>query len=81
MPPVLRNASARMMAEVMVPIISPIVTALAGIPCKNAVATRLSVVSGKCSLVASCRARRIAESYEIAMTVKGVAYANNRGKI
>ena len=35
MPPVLKNASDRMMAELTVPIISPIVTALAGIPCKN----------------------------------------------
>ena len=80
MSPVFRNASDRMNAELTVPTISPIVSALAGIPCKNALATRLSVVTGKRSLVASYQARRIVVSCEIAMTVKGVAYAKNKGK-
>ncbi len=81
MSPVLNNASARIRAELMVPIINPIVTALAGIPCRKAVATRFSVVADMCAFLASSQACRIPTSCEIAMTAKGVTYAKSNGNI
>ena len=53
------------MIALMLPIISPIATALAGIPCEIVVAKKLSGLTGDLRLAASMNARRTATTCEI----------------
>ncbi len=73
--------AARIMIALMLPTISPITTALAGIPCEIVVAIKPFGLVGAPCLAASMNARRTAATCEIVTTAKGVTNTRMNGRI